>query len=208
MARDHKDILSRRAFVGRVATVTAGAAVALSATTAGRAKAVTTTQPATPAGGVPHVDGATPPAEGAAVDNAPVAPTRVTETTPPPWEVLAPLSVGAALHGDWKLAGLTAIEDGSSVLTLANKRGREHRIHLCRNDGQPQGLVYTERFDLVVMNGGRGDLPTEEDFGQAVAAVAHAIAANENSRRHDQVLAKLLPQSERLERFASTPYLR
>jgi hypothetical protein len=210
VAEKHEGILSRRAFVGRVATVTAGAAVALTATTVGRAKAL------------PHagrlaadsqrggdtarlassqVEQAAPPTT---VEPAP----RVAESAPPPWEILAPLTAGAALTAEWKVAGLTAIEDGSSVLTLANRRGREQRVHLCRNDGNPQGLVYTDRIDLVVMNGGCGDLPTEESFGQAVAAVAHAIAANEGSQRHRQVLAKLMPQSERIERFAATPQLR
>ncbi len=202
MAQEHKDILSRRAFVGRVATVTAGAAVALSATTVGRAKAAP--RPHEVANRAPSVEPQAPRDASAPIESAPQL--QATESAPAPWGILAPLAVGSALNSDWKVAGLTAIESGSSVLTLANNRGREHRIHLCRNDGRPQGLVYTESFDLVVMNGGRGDLPTEENFGQAVATVAHAIAANES--RHGQVLAKLMPQDERLQRFAATPQLR
>ena len=68
------------------------------------------------------------------------------------------------------------------MLTLANQRGRTQRVHVCRNDGRPQGLVYTKRLDLVVMNGGGADLPTEESFAQAVAEVAHVLAANEGER--------------------------
>jgi hypothetical protein len=87
-------------------------------------------------------------------------------------------------------------------VTLENERGRAHRVHLCRNDGDPQGLVYTRRLDLVVMNEGRGDLPTEEHLAQAVAALAHVVAANE-ATMSDGVLAELLPHTERVRRFAA-----
>ena len=97
---------------------------------------------------------------------------------------------------------MTSVRDGSAVVTLQNERGHAHRIHLCRNDGSPQGLVYTRRVDLVVMNQGYGGLPTEEHFGQAVAALAHAVAANE-ATAPDAVLAELLPHAERLRRFAA-----
>ena len=39
--------------------------------------------------------------------------------------------------------------------------------------------MYTRQFDLVVMNGGAGELPTDEGLAQAVAALAHAVARNE-----------------------------
>ena len=87
-------------------------------------------------------------------------------------------------------------------MTLQNARGRSHRIHLCQNDGTPQGVVYTRRVDLVVMNQGYGELPTEEHFGQAVAALAHAVAANEATVANGS-LAELLPHRERVERFAA-----
>ena len=99
-------------------------------------------------------------------------------------------------HG-WHLVDLTPVRDGSAVVTLQNARGRAHRIHLCRNDGSPQGIVYTRRVDLVVMNQGYGELPTEEHLGQAVAALAHAVAANEATVA-DGVFAELLPHRERV----------
>jgi hypothetical protein len=64
-------------------------------------------------------------------------------------------------------------------------------------------LVYTSHVDLIVMNGGQGDLPTEEGMGQAVAAVAHAIAANESAPSQAPVLAALMPYAQRVERVAS-----
>jgi protein-L-isoaspartate O-methyltransferase len=94
--------------------------------------------------------------------------------------------------------------DASCVLTLRNERGREHRVHICRNDGRPQGLVYTKRFDLVVMNGGQGDLPTEEGLAQAVAKVGRVVAVNERQRQQQALVADLLPHAERLRQFAGS----
>lgn len=118
-----------------------------------------------------------------------------------PWELLQPLAMGSVVAHGWRVAGLSGAVGGSCVLTLENQRGRSHRIHLCRNEGRPQGLVHTDRFDLLVMNGGQGDLPTEEGFAQAVAQVAHVLSANEHGRRA-AVVASLMPHEERLRRFA------
>jgi hypothetical protein len=123
-------------------------------------------------------------------------------STPPPWDLVAPFGAGSVVAHGWRLVDLSAVRDGSAVVTLQNERGRSHRVHLCRNDGSPQGLVYTRRVDLVVMNQGYGDLPTEEHFGQAVAELAHVVAANE-AKVQDGVFADLLPHTERVRRFAS-----
>ena len=53
-----------------------------------------------------------------------------------------------------------------------------------------------------MMNAGHGDLPTDESLAQAVAALAHVVAANEG-KVPDGVLADLLPHAERVRRFAS-----
>jgi hypothetical protein len=119
-------------------------------------------------------------------------------TADPSWELLHPLALGSTLAHGWRVAGLTGALDGACVLTLQNERGRAHRVHLCRNDGQPQGLVHTEQFDLVVMNGGAGDLPTEEGLAQAVADVAHVLARNEADSRHAALVTALVSQSERV----------
>lgn len=127
---------------------------------------------------------------------------------PPPWELVHPLMPGAALGHGWRLAELSPVVHGGCVLTLQNERGREYRVHLCRNNGDPQGLVYTNRFDLIVMNGGQGDLPTEEGLAQAVAMVAHVLAANEHRREHQAVVASLLPHAQRVSLFAGAAKLR
>jgi hypothetical protein len=125
---------------------------------------------------------------------------------PAPWELLQPLALGSAVGQGWHVAALSGAVDGSCVLTLANARGRAHRVHLCANDGRPQGLVYTRQFDLVVMNGGQGELPTDEGFAQAVAEVAHVLAANEAPGA--AVVAALLPHHERVARFTAAAQLR
>ena len=123
-------------------------------------------------------------------------------SSPPPWELVSPLAAGSVLAHGWRLADLSPVRDGSCVVTLQNERGRTRRVHLCRNDGNPQGIVYTRRVDLVVMNEGAGDLPTEEHLAQAVAALAHVVAANEHSVP-DRLFTDLLPHAERVERFAA-----
>jgi hypothetical protein len=196
---EEKTALSRRAFVGKVA---AGAAVAVVAGV-GSAKALPTRgQSAEGSGAGPQV-GEAPVPEAQSQ--------RVSEGAPdlggpPPWELLRPLALGAVVSHGWRVAGLTGVVDGSCVLTLQNERGRSHRIHVCRNDGRPQGLVYTNGLDLVVMNGGQGDLPTEEGLAQAVAEVAHVLAANE--RRHENLVTALLPQAERVKLFTAAARLR
>jgi hypothetical protein len=80
-------------------------------------------------------------------------------------------------------------------VTLENERGRQNRVHICRNDGKPNGIVFTDRFDLVAMNGGKGDLPTEESFARAIAELSHVLAANED---RSTVVASLVPHAERL----------
>jgi hypothetical protein len=121
---------------------------------------------------------------------------------PPPWELVSPLAAGSMVAHGWRLAELGPVQDGSCVVTLQNGRGRARRIHLCRNDGSPQGLVYTRRVDLVVMNEGHGDLPTEERLAQAVAELAHAVAANEGTAPR-RLFTELLPHAERVRLFAA-----
>ena len=132
-----------------------------------------------------------------------IPPTEIAaNAAPPPWELVRPLAAGSALAYGWRLAGLGPVQDGSCVITLHNERGRSRRVHLCRNDGTPQGLVYTRRTDLVVMNEGNGDLPTEERLAQAVAALAHVVAANEGMVTN-HLFTDLLPHTERVQRFAT-----
>jgi hypothetical protein len=184
-------MLSRRTFVGRLA---AGAAVAGAVTTIG-SRASAATPPAAGVSGEPAALGAA---------NAPVS--AAESMSPPPWELVAPLSAGAALGHGWQVAELSPVQAGSCVLTLQNERGRTHRIHFCRNAGTPAGLVHTTEVDLLVMNGGSGELPTDEGLAQAVATVAHAVARNESAARVAQV--GLLAHAERVARYGTSAQLR
>ena len=183
-------MLSRRTFVGRLA---AGAAVAGAVTTIGtRASARTSAAPSI--GSAPD-DARTASASDASPSDAPSA--------PPPWELLAPLTAGAALGHGWQVAALSGVEAGSCVLTLQHASGRTQRLHVCRHDGRPAGVVYTDTLDLLVMNDGAGETPTDEGLAQAVATVAHAVARNAGAAP-----AELLAHAERLDRFATTAQLR
>jgi len=186
-------MLSRRELIGKAA-VGAVAAVAVSAARTGVASAR-----AVPAATNDPADGRD--ARNAVLPPADPPPADSVASSPPPWELLSPLGAGSVVGHGWRLVGLGPVEDGSCVVTLQNARGRSHRVHLCRNDGNPQGIIYTRRVDLVVMNEGYGDLPTEERLAQAVAELAHVIATNE-AMVPDGV-AELLPHAERLRRFAA-----
>ena len=195
-------MLSRRDLVGKLA---AGTAAVCAAGVARASFASPGREPSTSAGqeGTPATAGAAAPFT-SVVDSGPPE----TLSAPAPWELLRPLANGSPVAQGWRVAGLTGAVAGSCVLTLENSRGRTHRVHICRNDGRPQGLVYTKRFDLLVMNGGAGDLPTEEGLAQAVAEVAHVLAANEGAEQHAPVVAALQSHAERVEQFAEAARLR
>jgi len=201
-------MLSRRDLVAKLAAGTA----AVWAGSVARRSMASTHRAINTASSFAHGEGAhaSPPSSTAAaaegLDQPASAP--VTSSAPAPWELLHPLRAGAEVGHGWRVAELRGVEDGSCVLTLANRRGRAQRIHLCANAGRPQGLVYTARVDLVVMNGGQGDLPTEEGLAQAVAAVAHVLAVNESQRQPARVVAALEPHAARLQRYAAAASLR
>ena len=185
--------LSRRSFVSKVSTGAAAlVAVSASSGTAKQTQRQTATQ--------------SMPVESALGEQAQVETPNTQASAPPPWQLLQPLRAGSDLAEGWSVKDLGEIAEGSCVLTLTNQRGRTSRLHICRNDGSPEGLVYTDRLDIVVMNGGRGDMPTEEGLGQAVAKVAHVLAANEKSA--SSIIQELMPQNQRLAMFADTARLR
>ena len=184
-------MISRRELIGKAAV----GATAAAALTAGAALTGVASARAIPLGTSHAADRDGRNAAQSSDDDAAI-------TSPPPWELLSPLAAGSEVAHGWRLADLSPVQDGACIVTLGNARGRSHRIHVCGNDGKPQGIVYTRRIDLVVMNEGHGDLPTEENLAQAVAELAHVIAANE-AKLPENVVAALLPHAERLRRFAA-----
>ena len=192
-------MLSRRTLIGKAA-VGAAAAVALGAARKGVAAVRNAPKNQGVVGVPPSASPLPPSADTSVISSAPVAEAAAVPA-PPPWTLLRPLEAGAVVARGWRLVDLSPVQHGACVVTLENRRGRSHRIHVCRNDGTPHGLIHTRRLDLVVMNGGRSDLPTDEGFAPAVAQLAHVLAKNERRVGAD-VLAEFLPHTERMERFA------
>jgi hypothetical protein len=179
-------MLSRRELIGKAA-VGATAALTVTAALKGVASARTTGA---------HTD------DHDAQKAAPPADESAAATAPAPWQLVSPLVAGSAIANGWRLTDLSDVRNGSCVVTVTNERGRSHRIHVCRNDGEPHGIVHTRGIDFVVMNEGYGDLPTDEGLAHAIARLAHTVAANEPKVSRD-CLAGLLPHAERVRRFAS-----
>lgn len=182
-------MLSRRAVVGRLAIGTAAVCAAGVSRVASGA-----TKPETEASGSSALGQDVSATSGPVVDSGPAA----TAAAEAPWPLVSPLAAGSLLADGWQLAELRGAVDGAGVLTLRNRNGRECRVHICRNDGQPQGLAYSRHFDLVVMNGGQGDLPTEEGLAQAVARVARVLADNERQPLDAPLVAALMSHAERV----------
>lgn len=182
-------MLSRRDAMGKLA---AGGAVLLAAGAAGASLAPATSE---------NANGSVAPLDQAFRRTVVDAGAPATASVEAPWELISPLAMGSVVAHGWRVAGLSGAVDGSCVLTLQSERGKSHRVHVCRNAGRPQGLVFTDRFDLLVMNGGQGDLPTDEGLAQAVAEIAHRLSANESASRSTEVVASLMSHEERTSRF-------
>ncbi len=113
------------------------------------------------------------------------------------WELLAPIGPGSDLGGGWSAKSLSAVSHGAAVLTIAHLSGTNARVHVCRRAGAPRGVAHTERLDLLLMNGGDGSVPTDEDLSRAVKTVALRISRQE--RQATQPRPKgLLPHPARL----------
>jgi hypothetical protein len=94
------------------------------------------------------------------------------------WWLLTPLRQGEDLGSGYTVQDVYGPLEGAVIVVLA--RGTQFvRVHLCKNGGAPAGLAHTARFDLLVMNDGRGNAPTDEALGLAVMALGRVIAARE-----------------------------
>jgi hypothetical protein len=101
------------------------------------------------------------------------------DVTAPPWWLVAPLSVGTRIGREWRIADLAPIAQGATILSLVHRDQRTARVHICARSGQPRGLAHTGLFDLVLMDGGQGDHPTDESLGRVLKQVARHIGRNE-----------------------------
>ncbi len=123
-------------------------------------------------------------------------------TGPAPWWLLHPIGMGTPLKFGWYVAGLSGVERGASVLTLAHASGRKATVHICAHRGAPQGLAHTRLVDLVLMDGGSGSFRTDEQLGRVVLGVAERIRRNEAEVPGDLApIARMMTHEERLAAF-------
>ena len=123
-------------------------------------------------------------------------------TGPAPWWLLAPVALGSPLKYGWYVAGLSPVERGASVLTLAHTSGRKARVHVCGHHGRPRGVAHSSLVDLVLMDGGSGAFRTDEKLGRVVLGLADRMRVNETNPRGDlKPIARMMPHDDRVERF-------
>jgi hypothetical protein len=126
------------------------------------------------------------------------------DATGAPWWLLEPLEVGARLSDGWTIAALTPVERGAAVLELRHDRrpadaGGIARVHLCAHGGKPRGLAHSRLFDLVLMDGGQGDQPTDPRLGRVLVGVARRIRRNEVAASGDlDSVSRMLTHAERV----------
>ena len=173
-------MLSRRDLVGKLAAGTAAVCVA---GVAGKSLAATHSDANAGTGNPPSGDAPAPFAW-----NEPVVDAGAPATLSAPGAVGAVASAGDGLDGcAWLARGRFDRRGGRLVRADAGERARPLRIACtcAATTGVRRDWCTRSVSTCVVMNGGEGDLPTEEGLAQAVAEVAHVLAANENDRQHE-----------------------
>jgi len=121
---------------------------------------------------------------------------------PEPWWLLHPLQRGDSLPRGWRVGALSRVERGASVLELVRNETETVRVHLCFRVGEPKGLAYTQMFDLLLMDGGNGQQPTEEGLARVLKDIARRIATNELRSEGDlKPLARMMSHDERVEAY-------
>ena len=117
-----------------------------------------------------------------------------------PWWLFKPLQQGSRVGLGWRIQDLGAVERGAAILELSHdKAGVTARVHICTYEDQPRGLAHTELFDLILMDGGQGDKPTEESIGRVLLTLADIIRENELGEEADlDRVNRMLSHSERV----------
>lgn len=115
--------------------------------------------------------------------------------------LFAPLGPGSDLGNNWLLGRVSPLRDGAVTVTLVHRAGGARRVDLCALEGAPKGPAASTLCDFLVMDGGQGDTPADEDFARALRRLAATAAENE-AAHPDAVaaLAGLQPLAERATR--------
>lgn len=98
---------------------------------------------------------------------------------PPPWAALAPYTEGASLPLGFSVASLTPVVAGSALLTLRHLSGPEAVVRVARLGATPIGIAQTRELDLLLVNGGKGRVPTDETVARVVLTMAAVVRAYE-----------------------------
>ena len=125
-------------------------------------------------------------------------------TTPPPWWLIEPLKVGSTLSCGWTVSELGPVADGGSVLTIKHSLQGSLRVHICLHDEHPRGYAFTELFDLIVMDQGRGVREVPTDLASALTQLSDCISVNE-LRQTGAIddIAGMMSHAERVRAFGA-----
>ena len=119
-----------------------------------------------------------------------------------PWWLIEPLEKNAAIGLGWSVATMGAVQNGAAILELKHCSGQRARVHICTYEGQPKGLAHTALFELILMDGGQGDKPTEESIGRFLLTLADIMAENEIRDEADlSRVTRMLTHTERVELY-------
>lgn len=103
------------------------------------------------------------------------------ETSPAPWDLIAPLQAGTEIALGWSIESLSEITLGAAILTLKHSQGHTAHVHISSHSGNPIGVANTGHFDIVLMNGADGNTPSAEPVGRVVLTIADLIRRNEEA---------------------------
>jgi hypothetical protein len=121
-----------------------------------------------------------------------------------PWWLLHPLKSGNEVGLGWKLGSLGPVERGASILELEHSSGAQARVHICTYENKPKGLAHTALFDIILMDGGRGDKPTEESVGRVLLTLAEHMSKNEIRDLADlSKVKRMLTHTERVDIYGA-----
>ena len=121
-----------------------------------------------------------------------------------PWWLLDPLAAGDELGEGWVIADLSRVRKGAAILVIEHPEHGQLDIHICSHDGVPRGYVHTELFDLIVMDGGRGESKIGPAFLEVLKHIADQILSNElrdDADAHLQDIERMMTHHERVHTF-------
>ena len=93
--------------------------------------------------------------------------------------------------GTARLVSVSGVRLGAASLTFKSRRGATFQVDICKRDrgrGAFTPIASTGKYDLFVVNGGKGYKPTDHQLERTVDQLARTITANEVRVRPLRVL--------------------